>query len=1275
MNLLPSPKLKNCQTPRRAVALVITLLMLSVITFLAIAFLAMTSRNKAAVTATQDLAQAKAMSEAALARAQADIIAQMMSTTDILNYGYLTTHNYINPGGFVSGLPGGTNFNNVNYDHLVGGPTNFSEASDPGDWAQNIANLWWDPRPPVFVTTNASGATDFRFWVDLNRNGFFEPTGLVQNNDINSNAIPGSLTYYNGEPEWIGVLKYPETNHSWTNLFLGRYAYLVLPIGQTLDWNYIHNSSAKPTAQILPSTTFGEFSRDQGIGSWELNLAGMLANTNLNINLYGTNGYFYNPGASFNTGLCFSDAAQFLRFRYAGNNFSTYPLNFNNSIGPATMRTYLGNLIDLYGAVPSTGPVFDYNQYATTGTSPAAPTAPWPGSYNTNLFYDIQELFDTNKTGPNFAPNLSYRMSLNDTYDRYTFQRLLGNIGMGSAPEYGVYVYPNQFIVSATDPPAAAVPPPSLLRTKVNINFDNTSQIAGGPYTPMSTNLVAWSPIAFFTNAADLLLRSQVFVYTNYVTNGNGFNPSNMACLTFGVTNIPVYNATNPGIVYNEQVHRMLQLAANIYAAAYPSNYLNKGLTVPQPPVFRPQFAFTYRGGSNLTVTITNFVQVPGGTAATVGSGTYQILSAPFLDLTNTPTQANYNFWGVPWIVGTVKGLPEFNQFSSQTQVFFQRHLLFVRHPGSIGPPATASFAPPFTNQFYEFSISNMTGMDVLNQYSNNFDGVAGHVDAVASNLITITLTNNYRWGTNIYVTNVQTITNFTQYSPWPGGYGVSSSMFKTLLQTNLQALPYGYFSESQQAFVPYNTAATFIATNPGFLPADTNQTSYPTHRWTVTVTNRLYYALFDGDNGNLYDFVNLGPFGTQIELTNNDNQWIIAPATDAGTTLVSQGLINQIGNASTSSGGSAFQLSLQGMDPAKFPSYSTKILNFGPPYTSGAINTPVGAAAFTTFPGSWMSADPLVHYTIGDLTYPSIPNQPKTISPGPAPPMTNSVGLPTKRYSVSIANTQIVFGDTGLAPGLGGANSWQFPTNVFPSIGWLGRVHRGTPWQTVYLKSDDATQYAPWRLTWVNSAYTYPTNDWTILDLFTTAPNDNAARGLLSVNQANEPAWAAVFAGVVAQTSATTGVAIDPTNSVTLLVNGPNGINAARAAQLGGVARNPNGLFHHIGDVLQASALTVNSPFLNGTPISSLPDEAIERIPQQTLSLMKVGLPQFVIYSWGQALKPKSLCQAAPFTGLCTNYDITAEFLTRTVCHVVGDPAATSPKIVVDSYNIESGN
>jgi hypothetical protein len=255
--------------------------------------------------------------------------------------------------------------------------------------------------------------------------------------------------------------------------------------------------------------------------------------------------------------------------------------------------------------------------------------------------------------------------------------------------------------------------------------------------------------------------------------------------------------------------------------------------------------------------------------------------------------------------------------------------------------------------------------------------------------------------------------------------------------------------------------------------------------------------------------------------------------------------------------------------------------------------------------------------------------------------------------------------------------NNWQFPTNLFPGVGWLGRVHRGTPWQTVYLKSDASNplqSYQNWYTQWVNSPFTYPTNDWSLIDLFTAVPNDNAARGLLSVNQTNDAAWAAVFAGVIVMTNSANGIPLNPTNDVYYLMDNSNGvangINVVRALQ-------PNGIFHKTGDILQASTLTVNSPFLTGTSFADQTDEMVERIPQQTLSLMKLGLPQFVIYSWGQSLKPKSLYSSGsgPLLNICTNYEITGEFLTRTVCHIVSDPGAAAPRIVIDNYNIMPGN
>ena len=130
--------------------------------------------------------------------------------------------------------------------------------------------------------------------------------------------------------------------------------------------------------------------------------------------------------------------------------------------------------------------------------------------------------------------------------------------------------------------------------------------------------------------------------------------------------------------------------------------------------------------------------------------------------------------------------------------------------------------------------------------------------------------------------------------------------------------------------------------------------------------------------------------------------------------------------------------------------------------------------------------------------------------------------------------NDQTAYALTLKDPLIRRSDDWNFPTNQLPNIGWLGRIHRGTPWQTVYLKSavDPATRQPVDLLAWSRWAGnfgTHPTNDWKLLDLFTVAPNENASRGLLAVNQTNLASWAAVLSGVTALTNVTTDSAVGP--------------------------------------------------------------------------------------------------------------------------------------------------
>ena len=82
--------------------------------------------------------------------------------------------------------------------------------------------------------------------------------------------------------------------------------------------------------------------------------------------------------------------------------------------------------------------------------------------------------------------------------------------------------------------------------------------------------------------------------------------------------------------------------------------------------------------------------------------------------------------------------------------------------------------------------------------------------------------------------------------------------------------------------------------------------------------------------------------------------------------------------------------------------------------------------------------------------------------------------------------------------------------------------------------------------------------------------------------------------------------------------------------------------------------------------------DEMYEWLPQQVMSLLREGSPRYVIYCYGQALKPapNSLVTSGGSSfGMCTNYQVVAESAARAVVRVDG-AGTPAPHVVVESYN-----
>ncbi len=347
----------------------------------------------------------------------------------------------------------------------------------------------------------------------------------------------------------------------------------------------------------------------------------------------------------------------------------------------------------------------------------------------------------------------------------------------------------------------------------------------------------------------------------------------------------------------------------------------------------------------------------------------------------------------------------------------------------------------------------------------------------------------------------------------------------------------------------------------------------------------------------------------------------------------------------------------------------------------------------------------------------------------------------------------------------LAGGNPYalmNFPSGAFSSVGELGRVHRGTPWQTIYFKSLPATATpVPWDLSANRTPDTHPTNDWRLPDLFTTAASVSQATGLLSVNNTNEVAWASVLSGLSMRTHPedwlTPGTRdyvyfdltqhpgydwwlnqlpygnryqlfrqdrIGPANR-----NEPSGPTGPTSVVTGGVGNftlsytNPsyryyssyspltistystnftvttsmpnsravpgydlltpiarsinsrrdtlmgvNKPFALTGQVLATPELTVNFPF----QMNWSRDLDFESIPQQLLPLLRVeDEPIYIVYAWGQSLKPdeKSIVTSPTNAGFVGNYVVTGQVGTRTVFRVKNSNPGQPPRMVVESF------
>lgn len=772
------------------------------------------------------------------------------------------------------------------------------------------------------------------------------------------------------------------------------------------------------------------------------------------------------------------------------------------------------------------------------------------------------------------------------------------------------------------------------------------------------------TPASFFTNVADRVIQAETANwcaenYANY-TNTFGATVTN----AFGVGNIPVY--IDGRFVYAPSIQRLLQVTANIFEAMS---------TNPYPAVYRPIF---YLDPDTGNVFINGYQRVPP-----VNGINDQVLTLP-VDVTdfiagNVYDAQHVNIYGVPWIIGARKGFPAFNEFNLLSTVQVARFVQVTR--GSLGNYNSSNYG---TNQLFVMSITNSLGVSLWNPYDTNYVG-SGNLTIYVHDDLDTGLTNAQTSGTL-----ESSFEYYTVVSNWPGSAWsvpnaaapppAAGSFFYTNWSDSI--LPPSAYQYPTGDFVPLTQSLS--QSLPGSLWQTGVTLNYPFPQFGLMTTNWVYGVVLDGSN--VIDLVEFSgpnrtrnltaeigdfnfPAATGIAYMWSTNTW--PPFNPGGANPY--GLVNQIqlsrgalSLASAPVGGTWLASSVApGVDGSPIAQQAYFGGFFTPTWFYNGVRfyntnlsqivpyTPTRTMYAYTL---WQANDPLVHYLLSDLNF--IGTNGTTLQHSDLyPPTFNITGLQLNQlgwryqpWGLAGQMMGILGVDTNaynLAykdPLVFGPDSWNFPTNQTWNPNWLGQVHRGTPWQTLYLKSTDLLSLSSplfgTRLgtnTWavwsgdtnaVEAQLNRPVSDWHLASLLCAILNTNPATSYFNVNTTNPAAWTVPFDGLTVVSN------LAPNETYTELSSNSPAVALLAGAVLATQAGEPGGVFGDAGDVLATPALSTQSPFLNWSDLlqqrTGITDATYEALPAQLLGQLGLASLGTVVFTNGQWM--------AQFTGQAGN-------------------------------------
>jgi hypothetical protein len=510
----------------------------------------------------------------------------------------------------------------------------------------------------------------------------------------------------------------------------------------------------------------------------------------------------------------------------------------------------------------------------------------------------------------------------------------------------------------------------------------------------------------------------------------------------------------------------------------------------------------------------------------------------------------------------------------------------------------------------------------------------------VYDNLRNIALTNDQGFSGNASIP----IANTIAVANWPGYNAYQPTLsFEIPLNASINVLSNSIYRFNQPG-IPYLTPYL------GDI-YEANVTGFTQPHWWLTIANDLRVVMVDTSvvPNRVIDYVEFSGPNSSRDLTSEiwvnydtdtqandlwDTNWF-------GTINIPQGLVSQIDvslglySPNTANGG-PWPVS----SPANIAQQQENwvdgfraFFHLGPKYNNvgsqqaiaaaemtNAIQAPFTPTATVVQHVSWQANDPLVHYLATDLNWASAIKYDRNVTALMDSSDGDNLGLVNTRYApwgkfmfagidpVDQNSINLAYKD----PLVVSSDGWDFPLGAASGSDWLGRVHRGTPWQTIYLKSTNILAWAQGNasglITWrdwtgdfdtTDAAAMAPVQDWHVASLLTSLLDTNNPASLLSINNPNNNAWQILFNGLTALTN----TAPPEFDTIVISSNSPQAAIIANAIQFTR-ANQPGQFFRDIGDVLATPQLTGQSPFLNLN--SNISDQAYETIPSQLLPLLR---------------------------------------------------------------------